>query len=109
MTLYKARELNEARYNIIKANKDAAESEELEVKRKALCVDAAPAYWKRRIEEGKELTKVVFLQTSTTRRHALYKAVFEHVTSDETFLSELFIQMMEYMVPSWEEERSKGV
>ena len=60
--------MNEARYNIIKANKDAAESEELEVKRKALCVDAAPAYWKRRIEEGKELTKVVFLQTSTTRR-----------------------------------------
>lgn len=76
---------------------------------------AVPAYLKGRVERGEELPRVEIMISSgeneeeaeAEMKKNLVKSVVEHVVMEGKLAKELFVDLMEYMVVKWDDERKR--
>ena len=103
--------MSDAEHAITKACHDARNDEPEERKRK--CIAAAPLYLKGRVERGEELPKVEKIgahddDDSLLAAAAAAAAAFEYVVMEGKMAPELFVELMQFLVPKWEDERRKA-
>ena len=66
---------------------------------------------KGRVERGEELPDVEVIQTSRNAEAKKLAAVAEYVVMDgegSKLPGDLFVELMEYMVPRWDDARNRG-
>ena len=101
--MHKARLVSDAAHAVNKAAKEAEAMPVEEKKRKM--VAAAPAYLKDRVGRGEELPSVEINSRQHNDEDDMRADVLEFVTVGGTMLKELYIELMEHMVPKWDDAR----
>lgn len=113
--LHRARAISDAQHAINKVIREAEDMEDEEEKKRKL-VTAAPAYLKERVREGRELPQVVINaehedndneEDEDQQRKQRLTAAVEQMVLDGHVSGEVFIELMEMMLPQWDEERRR--
>lgn len=106
--MHKLRSIHDAKHAITKAYDDAVSDMPEERRRKT--VGAASAYLKRRVEEGEKLPAVEAMHgdDEEEEEEEVRAAALEYVTADNQLPKEMFIELMNMMLPKWEGERKRA-
>ena len=97
--------MNDARHAVNKAAKDADEAGESAEEKRRKMTDAAPAWLKGRVERGEELPKMEVGHSSD--EDVVAAAVKQMVGEEGEMAKDLFKELMEYMVPRWDDARNR--
>ena len=103
--LHLARAINDAHHAYNKAATDADKAGDPDEEKRRKMTAAAPAWLKGRVERGEELPKMEVGHSSD--EDVVAAAVKQMVGEAGEMAKELFLELMEYMVPRWDDARSR--
>ena len=106
--IHQARSINDAMHAVNQVSNEAKD-DTAEVRRKK-CMEIAPAYLKERVERGQDLPEVEIVgddDDEEEQEEEVARAVLEHVVIDGKLVKELYVEVMEYMLPTWDDERKR--
>ena len=112
--LHKARLVSDgcdAIYAVEKATEDAEGTIRTRGEKKRMMVAAAPAYLKDRVERGEEFPsakiKHIRNRNSIKKMHKeMRQRVMKLITVKGQMPNDVYIELLEYMVPKWDDARS---
>ena len=106
--LHRARTINDAHHAINKAAEDAVNAGESPEERREKIIAAAPPCLKGRVERDEELPQVEMMEVSEENaQEAKLAAAAECVVMDGKLPGEVFVELMEMMLPKWDNDRRR--
>ena len=105
--LHKARLLSDAKHAYIKAAQDADDDGLSAEEKRRKMIAAVPAYLKGRVERGEE--ELPKMEVGQSREEDVFAAVVKHMIGEQGEMAkEIFLDLMEYMVERWDDERKRA-
>ena len=107
--LHRARGINDAHHAISKAATDADNAGASPEERREKIIAAAPPCLKGRVASDEVLPQVEVVQMQSPRNgeEAKPAAAAEYVVMDGKLPGEVFVELMEMMLPKWDDERRR--